>query len=941
MARSIDDFFDARYYLTRYTDVAAAGVDPLEHYKRHGWRESRWPTPWFNPKEYRQRVPGLVGEEIDPFAHFIDSGDFADAREAYQIAVRVERPEEPKNATTERVSGRSIDPFFDAAFYVKRYSDVAAAGVNPLQHYKNHGWREGRWPTPWFNPKEYRLQFPNLVGKELDPFAHFIGSGNFEDAQKAYDSAVKVKQPVEPKGEVGGKGARRSIDAFFDATFYLKRYGDVAAAGVDPLQHYKNHGWREARWPTPWFNPKEYRLQFPDLVGKDVDPFAHFIGSGDFEDARKAYSSAVKVKQAAEPKGEVASKTIKRSIDAFFDAPFYLKRYADVAMAGADPLQHYKKHGWREGRWPTAWFNPKEYHLRFPGAVGKEVDPFVHFINSGDFDDAREAYNLAVEVEPPTEPKTLLPGKARVAGRAVVYELSPPSAEDIEVTEPHFDASFYMSTYPDVERSLVDPLIHFLTIGWLEGRDPSPDFSVRMYLRDYPDVRRARINPFVHYCRKGRNQPWRRAVGVAEAAVLEKFSTDDRIAQMVREAIKLEPMVGLPDALRTVNIPTRTLKAHSAAWRSLRVALAGKSYEFVVLIPHIRMSGAARVSSVFTRALSEVVGEKRILVVCTDSSELEFQHWFPEKFDLFDGSVIFQSVEAGLRTQLLYDLLRGVGARAVFNVNSRLAWDAMEVYGRQLSQEFRVYSYLFTWEETASGVRVGYPIQWLRNTSDWHHVIFTDSKMLADDVRTRFGYDDGRCAVIPLHTPAESRELAVTRAGRERRRVFLWSGRFDRQKRTDLLIAVAKACPQVEFHIYGKSVVDKAGLDPKDLPSNCTLKGTYKDLSEVFGEENYAGFLYTSQWDGIPTILLDIGAVGLPIVASDVGGVSEVVTAETGWLVSPFGSVNAYVAAIKQIIDNPTEAASRAAAMKRHLSDQFSEDAYREAIREALGRHGL
>ena len=277
----------------------------------------------------------------------------------------------------------------------------------------------------------------------------------------------------------------------------------------------------------------------------------------------------------------------------------------------------------------------------------------------------------------------------------------------------------------------------------------------------------------------------------------------------------------------------------------------------------------------------------------------------------------------------------------MFNINSRLAWDAMEVYGRQLSQEFRVYSYLFTWEEAVSGARFGYPIQWLRNTSDCHHIIFTDSNMLADDIRTRFGFDDGRCAVIALHTPAESKELIVTRSGHRQRRVFLWSGRFDRQKRTDLLIAVAKACPEVDFHIYGKPVLDKMGLDAESLPANCTLKGTYKDLAEVFDQEVYSGFLYTAQWDGIPTVLLDIGAVGLPIVASDVGGISELVTAETGWLVAPFGDVKAYVSAIKQIVNNPAEAAIRAEAMKRHLSDKFSEGDYREAIREALGRHGL
>lgn len=40
--------FDSVYYLTTYSDVAAAGADPLRHFCEHGWREARNPGPWFD-----------------------------------------------------------------------------------------------------------------------------------------------------------------------------------------------------------------------------------------------------------------------------------------------------------------------------------------------------------------------------------------------------------------------------------------------------------------------------------------------------------------------------------------------------------------------------------------------------------------------------------------------------------------------------------------------------------------------------------------------------------------------------------------------------------------------------------------------------------------------------------------------------------------------------
>lgn len=45
-----------------------------------------------------------------------------------------------------RASGR-----FDPAYYQTTYSDIAAAGADPLRHFCEHGWREGRNPGPWFD----------------------------------------------------------------------------------------------------------------------------------------------------------------------------------------------------------------------------------------------------------------------------------------------------------------------------------------------------------------------------------------------------------------------------------------------------------------------------------------------------------------------------------------------------------------------------------------------------------------------------------------------------------------------------------------------------------------------------------------------------------------------------------------------------------------------
>lgn len=68
-----------------------------------------------------------------------------------------------------------------------------------------------------------------------------------------------------------------------------------------------------------------------------------------------------------------------------------------------------------------------------------------------------------------------------------------------------FDGGFYLERNPDVASIGLDPLAHYLTYGWREGRDPTPWFSVADYLAANPDVANAGLEPFEHYMRWGRD----------------------------------------------------------------------------------------------------------------------------------------------------------------------------------------------------------------------------------------------------------------------------------------------------------------------------------------------------------------------------------------------------------------------------------------------------
>ncbi len=72
--------------------------------------------------------------------------------------------------------GRRLAVEFDADFYRRRNPDVAASGIDPLAHFLDYGWREGRDPRADFSIVEYRDLNPDLDG-ETNPFAHYVLGG--------------------------------------------------------------------------------------------------------------------------------------------------------------------------------------------------------------------------------------------------------------------------------------------------------------------------------------------------------------------------------------------------------------------------------------------------------------------------------------------------------------------------------------------------------------------------------------------------------------------------------------------------------------------------------------------------------------------------------------------------------------------------------------------
>jgi len=66
-----------------------------------------------------------------------------------------------------------------------------------------------------------------------------------------------------------------------------------------------------------------------------------------------------------------------------------------------------------------------------------------------------------------------------------------------------FDKGYYLKAYPNVKKSGMDPLVHYLFYGYRERKLPSPSFNLKRYYQEYPELEKNNSNPLIHYIDNG------------------------------------------------------------------------------------------------------------------------------------------------------------------------------------------------------------------------------------------------------------------------------------------------------------------------------------------------------------------------------------------------------------------------------------------------------
>jgi glycosyltransferase involved in cell wall biosynthesis len=154
-----------------------------------------------------------------------------------------------------------------------------------------------------------------------------------------------------------------------------------------------------------------------------------------------------------------------------------------------------------------------------------------------------------------------------------------------------------------------------------------------------------------------------------------------------------------------------------------------------------------------------------------------------------------------------------------------------------------------------------------------------------------------------------------------------WVGRHFPQKRPDLVVRIARsvveAVPEASFVMVGDGPGFADAVD-STRGSRIHVIGYRPDIETAYAAMDV--FLLASAWEGLPRTVLESGAAGVPVVATDVSGISEVVRdGETGRL-APVGDWRALAEGVAELLRDEEERATMGKAIRELVGSAYSQD---------------
>ena len=192
-----------------------------------------------------------------------------------------------------------------------------------------------------------------------------------------------------------------------------------------------------------------------------------------------------------------------------------------------------------------------------------------------------------------------------------------------------------------------------------------------------------------------------------------------------------------------------------------------------------------------------------------------------------------------------------------------------------------------------------------------------------------------------VHIPNPAPDVAGASGAAPERPLFVFAGRLTRQKALDVALAALERVPGARLVVVGDGP-DRAALERRAaaLDGRVDFRGALPRGETLAVLAGATAAVLSSDWENLPHAAVEALALGVPVVATAVGGVPEVVRdGENGLLVAP-GDVAGLAEALRRVAEDRALRDRLAGAAAGSVADLSQERVYgriEELLREAAG----
>jgi len=204
-------------------------------------------------------------------------------------------------------------------------------------------------------------------------------------------------------------------------------------------------------------------------------------------------------------------------------------------------------------------------------------------------------------------------------------------------------------------------------------------------------------------------------------------------------------------------------------------------------------------------------------------------------------------------------------------------------------------------------------------------------------------YGARRVEVLPNATGGLAPSGPPERSPEDGEGYFLFVGRLRIRKGLEFLFEALRSLPAARLLIAGDgehraALVAKAGELGLSASGAVSFLGRSSARRVAGLLSGAAALVVPSTYEGMPLVVLEAMAAGVPVVASRVSGIPEVVVdGETGWLV-PAEDPGALAAALAAVRADPVEAKRRGEAGRKRVAERYRPEVVAGLWREIVAR---